>query len=95
MALKAVSEREVHSDEGYRVCYDARALSYIQGTRYITVPIEIDAADHKIIRVRLTHAGTWMENGRPCDNESTVRLRLLQQRIAAALQALGLKFSFA
>ncbi len=94
MALHRVSDTEVTSDDGYRVRFDHASLVFAQGTRYITIPLEVDAASGDL-RVSMSLMSSWMENGKPCNAEGTLNVNVLRSRIAGALKFLDRKAVFA
>jgi hypothetical protein len=92
MAYKKTSDTEAVSDEGDRVTLNATALVFLQGARYITVPIERKPTGE--IRVLMMRMSSWMENGEPSQSEGTLNVRWLRTRITEGLAALGVKYTF-
>lgn len=92
MAMQKISDSEAASDDGIRITYNQNALIYMQGTRYLTFPI--DWRPDGELRVLLTKMSTWMENGQPCESEGTMNMARMRARIAEALVLLGRKHSF-
>ena len=93
MAFQKISETEVMSEDGHRIKVGPLALSYIQGSRYLTVPVEHRGQPPEL-RVRLAQASRWMEYGQPCDTEGTLSMVWLRVQIGEALKALGRGHSF-
>lgn len=94
MALQKISDTEAGSDEGYKVRFDANNLVFAQGTRYLTIPVDLNPATGEM-RVYMTRMSSWMENGEPCESEGTLNVNVLRNRIGGALKFLERKFAFA
>lgn len=92
MAMQKVSDTEAASDDGIRIIYNQNALVYMQGTRYLTFPL--DRQPNGELRVYLTKMSTWMENGQPCESEGTMNMARMRARIDEALTLLGRAHSF-
>lgn len=93
MALKKISDVEVAADEGYRVVLGPNYVTYVSGSRYITIPLDATGRDGGP-RIYLAQMSPWMENGMPCVSEETLNLPLMHSRVAAALALLGKDASF-
>lgn len=94
MALQKISDTEAASEDGYKVRFDANNLVFAQGTRYLTIPVDMNAATGEM-RVYMTRMSSWMENGVPCESEGTLNVNVLKNRIGGALNFLGRKFAYA
>ena len=93
MALQKISEFEVVSSDGHRITIGAHVLTYILGTRYLTIPVEV-LGDAQELRISLSQSSAWMENGRSCNSEGTLDMTLVRARVSQALRFLGRNFSF-
>lgn len=88
MALKKVSDSEVVSEDGYRVVLGRNYVTYVKGSRYITIPIDATGRGGGP-RLYLAQMSPWMENGEACNTEETLNLPLMHSRVAAALALMG------
>lgn len=92
MPFKKTKDTEAVSDEGERITLNQSALVFLQGSRYITVPIERKPDGE--VRVLMMRMSSWMENGQPAQAEGTLNVRWLRNKIAEGLAALDGKYSF-
>jgi hypothetical protein len=90
MAVKRVSDSEVISHDGFRIICGEHAISYMKGDRYLSIPVE---STPEGLRVHLSQTSPWMQNGRACEDEGTLNLGAMRERIIEALTALGKKFT--
>lgn len=93
MGLQKISDAEAASDDGYKVRFDANNLVFAQGTRYLTIPVDLNPATGEM-RVYMTRMSSWMENGAPCESEGTLNVNVLKNRISGALKFLERKHAF-
>jgi hypothetical protein len=91
MALEKVSDHEVFSTDGYRIKFGSGVVSYILGTRYLTIPTEQRDGATCVYRTR---SSPWMEYGQPCDTEGTLSIMWLRSQITAALLLLERPYLF-
>ena len=91
MALEKVSDHEVFSSEGYRIKLGGDCISYILGSRYLTIPVERRG---DALCVHLTRSSPWMEYGQPCETEGTLSIMWLRSQITAAMLLLERPYLF-
>lgn len=94
MPFEKLNANEAVSDEGLRIKIGQDTLVFANGTRYLTIPFEA-GGNAEELRVQLSRMGSWMENGRPCENEGTLNVQWLRSRLTAGLAQLGRKAIFA
>lgn len=90
--MEKVSDTEVLASDGSRIKLEQHVLSVIQGNRYLSIPVE-DRGPLGV-RVKLSLASSWMEDGKPLQSEATLNINWLRSRISAALKVLGRPFTF-
>lgn len=93
MPFEKISDTEVLSTDGVRITYNKSAVIYLQGSRYLTIPMHDDGPPGEM-HVLLTKMSSWMENGQPCEVEGTLNMSRIRARISDALTLLGRKFTF-
>ena len=87
MTYEKINDNEAVSPDGYRIVLQGNSLTFVQGTRYLSIPIEQRANGE--VYMRLALAGSWMENGKPSEAEATLNVRWLKTRLQTAVAALG------
>ena len=87
MTYEKINDNEAVSPDGYRIVLQGNSLTFVQGTRYLSIPIEQRANGE--VYMRLALAGSWMENGKPSEAEATLNVRWLKTRLQTAVTALG------
>ena len=87
MPYEKINDNEAVSDDGCRILLQPSSLTFAQGTRYLTIPVEQRGTGEVYMRLALT--GSWMENGKPSEAEATLNVRWLKTRLQAAVAALG------
>lgn len=87
MTYQKINDNEAVSPDGYRVVLQGNTLTFVQGTRYLAIPVEQRANGE--VFMRLARAGSWMENGKPSEAEATLNVRWLKTRLQTAVAALG------
>jgi len=92
MPLQKINEAEVITAEGDRVKYGRDSLSYSQGPRYLTIPVE-HLGDPYELHVYLSKASPWIEKGKP-SAAGRPDVLWLKARVSAVLTFLGRKHSF-
>lgn len=90
--LKKINEAEVVSSNGFSVKYGRHSLTYLEGDRYVNIPIEHLGQPYELI-VYLDLIDTWMVKGKPSDKISAMELNLIQKRIHECLDFLPGNFS--
>lgn len=91
-SLKKMNEAEVISPDGFKVKYGKDSLTYVDGSKYLVVPIEHLATPYEMV-VFMNMTSNWMDKGVSVGKPSETDLDIVEQRIRDSLRFLQRNFS--